>query len=226
MPYILALDEGTTSARAALYDRQARRVSMAAVPTVSHFPQPGWVEQDASLIWQSQLEAVRNTLGLAGIAAKEVHAIGITNQRETTVVWDRATGQPVAPAIVWQCRRTAARCRELAAQLYDQLIAAVPDPRFLNQAAYLAAFMGDRAKAERFAGSAPAPAPNDPTYGDTRGEIAYFFGDFTAASQYFEQNANRNIAYLNLNPAVGNAGAAREAQFHCAAQLLRTSPNG
>ena len=115
MPYILSLDEGTTSARAALYDQQARRVSMAAVPTVSHFPQPGWVEQDASLIWQSQLQAVNNTLGLAGIAAKDVHAIGITNQRETTVVWDRATGQPIAPAIVWQCRRTAPSCRELAA---------------------------------------------------------------------------------------------------------------
>ena len=115
MPYILSLDEGTTSARAALYDQQARRVSMAAVPIVSHFPQPGWVEQDASLIWTSQLQAVRNTLGLAAVTANDVHAIGITNQRETTVVWDRATGQPVAPAIVWQCRRTAARCRDLSA---------------------------------------------------------------------------------------------------------------
>ena len=115
MPYILSLDEGTTSARAALYDQQARRVSMAAVPTVSHFPQPGWVEQDASLIWTSQLQAVRNTLGLAAVTPNDVHAIGITNQRETTVVWDRATGQPVAPAIVWQCRRTAARCRDLSA---------------------------------------------------------------------------------------------------------------
>ena len=115
MPYILSLDEGTTSARAALYDREARRVSLAAVPTVSHFPQPGWVEQDPLLIWTSQLLAVRNALGLSGLGAADVEAIGITNQRETTVVWDRATGQPVAPAIVWQCRRTAARCRELAA---------------------------------------------------------------------------------------------------------------
>lgn len=115
MPYILSLDEGTTSARAALYDREARRVGLAAVPTVSTFPQPGWVEQDASLIWQSQLAAVRNALGLAGLGPSDVQAVGITNQRETTVVWDRATGQPVAPAIVWQCRRTAARCRELAA---------------------------------------------------------------------------------------------------------------
>lgn len=115
MAYILSLDEGTTSARAALYDREARRVSLAAVPTVSHFPQPGWVEQDAALIWLAQLAAVRNALGLAGLSHKDVHAIGITNQRETTVVWDRVTGAPVAPAIVWQCRRTAARCQELSA---------------------------------------------------------------------------------------------------------------
>jgi glycerol kinase len=115
MAYILSLDEGTTSARAALYDPAARRISLAAVPTESRFPHPGWVEQDAAGIWQAQWQAVRNTLGLAGLSLADVHAIGITNQRETTVVWDRQTGQPVAPAIVWQCRRTAARCRELAA---------------------------------------------------------------------------------------------------------------
>lgn len=115
MAYILSLDEGTTSARAALYDREARRVSLAGVPVLSQFPQPGWVEQDATLIWQSQMLAVRNALGLAGFGPGDVQAIGITNQRETTVVWDRATGRPVAPAIVWQCRRTAARCRELSA---------------------------------------------------------------------------------------------------------------
>jgi glycerol kinase len=73
------------------------------------------VEQDAAQIWESQMQAVRNTLGLAGFGPSDVHAIGITNQRETTVVWDKATGVPVAPAIVWQCRRTAARCRELSA---------------------------------------------------------------------------------------------------------------
>jgi glycerol kinase len=115
MAYILSLDEGTTSARAALYDPAARRISLAAVPTESKFPQPGWVEQDAGRIWEAQYQAVRNTLGLAGLTLADVHAIGITNQRETTVVWDRHTGEPVAPAIVWQCRRTAARCRELAA---------------------------------------------------------------------------------------------------------------
>ncbi|HEU0123898.1 MAG TPA: glycerol kinase GlpK [Bryobacteraceae bacterium] len=115
MPFILSLDEGTTSARAALYDQEARRVSLAAVPTISHFPHPGWVEQDANQIWEAQIAAVHNTLGLAGYGPEDVQAIGITNQRETTVVWDRATGQPVSPAIVWQCRRTAARCRELSA---------------------------------------------------------------------------------------------------------------
>jgi len=115
MPFILSLDEGTTSARAALYDQEARRVALAAVPTVSRFPHPGWVEQDAKEIWDAQRTAVANTLGLAGYGPGDIHAIGITNQRETTVVWDRATGEPVAPAIVWQCRRTAARCRELSA---------------------------------------------------------------------------------------------------------------
>jgi glycerol kinase len=114
MPFILSLDEGTTSARAALYDQEARRVSLAAVPTVSQFPQPGWVEQDPLQIWQAQMRAVSNAFGLSGYGAADVQAIGITNQRETTVVWDRQSGQPVAPAIVWQCRRTAARCRELA----------------------------------------------------------------------------------------------------------------
>jgi len=98
-----------------------------------------------------------------------------------------------------------------AAQIYDRLIAAAPDPRFLNQAAYLAAFMGDRAKAERYAGAAQAAAPNDPTYGDTRGEIAFFFEDFAAASQYFEQNANLNIAFLNGLDLWKAADAARNA---------------
>jgi glycerol kinase len=115
MPYLLSLDEGTTSARAALYTTEARRIAMEARPTVSLFPQPGWVEQDALAIWDAQLEAARATLAAAGVSASEVAALGITNQRETTVVWDRKTGQPVAPAIVWQCRRTAPRCRELAA---------------------------------------------------------------------------------------------------------------
>lgn len=92
---------------------------MEAVPIDCRYPQLGWVEQDATEIWQSQLSATRTTLAQAGIdagesAAREIHAVGITNQRETTVVWDRQTGTPVGPAIVWQCRRTADRCAELA----------------------------------------------------------------------------------------------------------------
>ncbi len=111
MPYILALDEGTTSARAALYDERGNRLSIRAVPFQAHYPHPGWVEQDAEDIWQAQLEAARAVM--AG-AREPVSAIGITNQRETVVVWDRNTGKPVGPAIVWQCRRTADWCRQLA----------------------------------------------------------------------------------------------------------------
>ncbi|MGE5646896.1 MAG: glycerol kinase GlpK [Acidobacteriota bacterium] len=113
MVFILSLDEGTTSARAALYDERGRRVAMESSAIESRFPQPGWVEQDAAEIWTAQLDAARRVL--AGRAASEIAAIGITNQRETTVVWERATGKPVAPAIVWQCRRTADWCAELAA---------------------------------------------------------------------------------------------------------------
>jgi glycerol kinase len=87
------------------------------------YPQPGWVEQDAEQIWRAQLESARRTIASAGVAAGDVAAIGITNQRETTIVWDRNTGTPVAPAIVWQCRRTAAACWELAASPAGRLIA-------------------------------------------------------------------------------------------------------
>ncbi len=113
MPYILSLDEGTTSARAALYDQQASRVAMESSPIECVYPQPGWVEQDANAIWRAQIDATRRTLNAAHASAADVSAIGITNQRETTIVWDRRTGEPVAPAIVWQCRRTAAYCEAL-----------------------------------------------------------------------------------------------------------------
>jgi len=113
VPYILSLDEGTTSARAALYDQEGRRVAMESSPIDCVYPHPGWVEQDANAIWRAQLDATRRTLNAAGATASDVAAIGITNQRETTVVWDRRTGEPVAPAIVWQCRRTAAFCDAL-----------------------------------------------------------------------------------------------------------------
>lgn len=114
MRYILSLDEGTTSARAALYDQEGRRLAMAAVPVPCRYPRSGWVEQDAEQIWSGQLDAMRRTIAEIGAQPADIAAIGITNQRETTIVWDRHTGVPVGPAIVWQCRRTADRCRELA----------------------------------------------------------------------------------------------------------------
>ena len=114
MPFILSLDEGTTSARAALYDAEGRNIGMDSAPITSRFPQPGWVEQDANEIWRAQIESAVRLLERHRVPATDVAAIGITNQRETTVVWDRSTGEPVAPAIVWQCRRTADFCAELA----------------------------------------------------------------------------------------------------------------
>jgi glycerol kinase len=115
MPFILSLDEGTTSARSVLYDEEGRRVAMESVAFASRYPQPGWVEQDALEIWCAQMESARKVLERSRVAASDIVAAGITNQRETTVVWDRRTGEPVAPAIVWQCRRTAEYCTRLAA---------------------------------------------------------------------------------------------------------------
>jgi glycerol kinase len=107
---VLAIDEGTTSARAALYNERGERVRMHVVPVESRYPKAGWVEQDGNEIWRAQMSAVRAVLESAG----EIAACGITNQRETTIVWDQRTGLPIAPAIVWQCRRTADMCAELA----------------------------------------------------------------------------------------------------------------
>ena len=112
--FVLSIDEGTTSARAALYNQQGERVALEAVPFEARYPHPGWVEQDALAIWQAQLTATRAAIDRGGVHPDNIAACGITNQRETTVLWDRHTGQPVAPAIVWQCRRTADFCAELA----------------------------------------------------------------------------------------------------------------
>src|ERR1039458_8495773 len=114
MPFVLSLDEGTTSARAALHDDRGRTVAMEPAPVDCRYPQAGWVEQDADEMWNAQLYAARLLLDRAGVPASEIVAAGIPNQRETPVVWERATGRPVAPAIVWQCRRTAPYCAELA----------------------------------------------------------------------------------------------------------------
>ncbi|QGZ41284.1 glycerol kinase [Pseudoduganella flava] len=113
--YILALDQGTTSSRAILFDHDGHVAHCVAQEFPQHFPQPGWVEHDADDIWSSQLAVAQAVLRDAHVRPEQVRAIGIANQRETTVLWERATGRPVAPAIVWQDRRTADHCDALRA---------------------------------------------------------------------------------------------------------------
>ncbi|MCE8019489.1 glycerol kinase GlpK [Halomonas sp. MCCC 1A11036] len=112
-PYILSFDQGTTSCRAILFDHDARILGVAQKEFAQHYPAPGWVEHDAMEIWGSQMGVAREVLETQGVKPSQVAAIGITNQRETTVVWDRHTGKPVYHAIVWQDRRTAPLCDEL-----------------------------------------------------------------------------------------------------------------
>ena len=111
--YILALDQGTTSSRALVFDHTGRPVGSGQRQLQQHYPQPGWVEHDPIEIWESQRDVVQLALDDAKIGPGDLAAVGITNQRETSLVWDKTTGQPVYPAIVWQDRRTAARCDEL-----------------------------------------------------------------------------------------------------------------
>jgi glycerol kinase len=111
--YILALDQGTTSSRAILFDKDAGIRGVANKELAQHFPQPGWVEHDPMDIWNSQLEVAQQVLKESGVSADEVAAIGVTNQRETTIIWNKKTGKPVYNAIVWQCRRTAPICEEM-----------------------------------------------------------------------------------------------------------------
>ncbi|HEY5254588.1 MAG TPA: FGGY family carbohydrate kinase, partial [Acidobacteriaceae bacterium] len=115
MAVILGLDQGTSSSRAVLMhdDGTLSHIAQRELPQI--YPQPGWVEQDPEAIWSSQAAAVRAVLGDAGLDPSAIHCIGITNQRETTIVWERATGRPIANAIVWQDRRTAEDCARLAA---------------------------------------------------------------------------------------------------------------
>jgi glycerol kinase len=116
MAFVLALDQGTTSSRAIVFDEQGAIRAVAQQEFRQIFPQPGWVEHDPTEIWATQSGVLHEALAKAGIGGRDIAAIGITNQRETTVLWERATGRPVAPAIVWQDRRTAGRCDELRAQ--------------------------------------------------------------------------------------------------------------
>ena len=122
MRYVLALDQGTTSSRALLFDHAGAACAAVAQHEITQlYPQPGWVEQDPDEIWRSQIDVAREALRQAGVAASEVAAIGITNQRETTIVWERASGRPVYRAIVWQDRRTAEICDQLKAEGFEAL---------------------------------------------------------------------------------------------------------
>ena len=134
MKYVLALDQGTTSSRAIVFDERGQNRGMAQRELRQIYPQSGWVEHDPEEIWRGQLACARLALRRAGVRADQVAAIGITNQRETTVVWDRLTGQPVHNAIVWQDRRTAKRCETLKKRGHAGLIGThtglVVDPYF------------------------------------------------------------------------------------------------
>ena len=132
--YVLALDEGTTSARAILFDRNASIVSMAQHELAQFYPHPGWVEQDPMDIYANQYAALTECIAKSGVDPDEIAAVGITNQRETVIVWERETGRPICPAIVWQCRRTAELCERLETEGYGDKIRRTtglrPDPYF------------------------------------------------------------------------------------------------
>ena len=116
MTYLLALDQGTSSSRSIVFDTQGHVVALAQQELPQMYPQLGWVEHDPHAIWRTQLATARDALAQAGLQARDIHAVGITNQRETTVVWNRRTGQPIHHAIVWQDRRAEPTCAQLRAQ--------------------------------------------------------------------------------------------------------------
>lgn len=120
--YLIALDQGTTSSRSILFDKQGNIIQTAQSEFTQIFPQPGWVEHDPMEIWSSQIGVLSEVKARSGIEASDIAAIGITNQRETTIVWDKTTGKPVYNAIVWQCRRTAQYCDTLKAKGFDKVI--------------------------------------------------------------------------------------------------------
>ena len=120
--YVMALDAGTTSNRCILFNEKGEIVSLAQKEFTQYFPQPGWVEHDASEIWSTQLGVAVEAMSKVGADAEDIVAIGITNQRETVVVWDKETGEPICPAIVWQCRRTAEYCDSLKERGLTEMI--------------------------------------------------------------------------------------------------------
>lgn len=153
--YVLGLDQGTTSSRAILFDAAGRPVASASRAFAQHYPQPGWVEHRPDDLWTTTLESAREALDRAGAAPEQIAAIGVTNQRETALVWDRASGAALAPAIVWQCRRTAAACAALRKEGWSDHVRAhtglVIDPYFsaTKWAWFLEHVPGLGARAER-----------------------------------------------------------------------------
>ena len=126
--YILALDQGTTSSRAILFDREQNILGVSQRELAQHYPREGWVEQDAMEIWSTQYGVMMEAIARSGVEPSEIAAIGITNQRETTIVWDSETEEPVYNAIVWQDRRTSEYCDRLKAEgLQGQLVLQVHD---------------------------------------------------------------------------------------------------
>ncbi len=132
--YVLALDQGTTSSRCILFDRAGNIISVAQQEFTQFYPQPGWVEHDPQEIWFSQKKVMQDAAAKVGATAEDIEAIGITNQRETTIVWDKATGKPVYNAIVWQCRRTADRIEKLKEDGLSEMVrkktGLIPDAYF------------------------------------------------------------------------------------------------
>ncbi len=131
---VMALDQGTTSSRTILFNEKGEIISYASIPLACHYPQSGWVEQDPKEIWVSQSHTIWEALKKATLTMKDITAIGITNQRETTIAWNRNTGEAIAPAINWQCRRTADYCEELKVEGFDRVLrnrtGLVTDPYF------------------------------------------------------------------------------------------------
>ena len=120
--FILAIDQGTTSSRAIVFDEARKIVGTGQKEFTQHFPQDGWVEHDPEEIWESVVWSVKTAIAEAGIGADDIAAIGITNQRETVLIWDRKTGKPIHNAIVWQDRRTAGLCAKLKADGHEALV--------------------------------------------------------------------------------------------------------
>src|SRR5438445_11626058 len=134
MPVVVGVDQGTTGTQVLVFDRQGRSVGRADSEFRQHYPKPGWVEHDAEEIWRVTLRVLRQACRRARVRARDVAALGITNQRETTVLWERRSGRPVHRAIVWQDRRTASLCEELRARglgaVYRQKTRRAPHPPF------------------------------------------------------------------------------------------------